>query len=366
MDSPKPPLTVLMPAYNAERYIVLAIQSILDQTFGDFELLVIDDGSTDRTGEIVRAFTDPRVRLIRNETNLRMAATLNRGLQLVRSEIIARMDADDVAVRNRFALQMRYLNDHPEMALVGTGMTLIDEEGRKIGASVPVTDVNLLRWRNQFANQIAHPTTMFRRSVLDRLQLRYGTLPDWVAQPAGLASVNHLSEDYLMFGLLALRESVGNIRDALLQYRVHEQSVSGSQAHAQINTAYQVSALLIGQIVERPVAPELAKLVYFTRPRIADQMTVEAACELIDCALARHAARFKLLPTALAPLKRDAELRKGVLRSAGDSIWRRVWRQLARPILPRDREDCKLMIRSLVSERCVARLKAQRSRFVVG
>lgn len=365
MNSSNPSVSVVMPAYNAERYIGISISSILDQTFADFELLVIDDGSTDRTGEIVCAFADPRVRLFRNEKNLRMAATLNRGLELARGEFVARMDADDIADRNRLARQVRHLRDHPGIALVGTGMTLVDERGRKIGASVPVTDPDLLRWRNHFANQIAHPTAMFRRATLDRLELRYGAVPAWAAQSAGAAPVDHLSEDYLMFGLLALRDRVANIPDCLLEYRVHDKSISGSQSEAQMSTAHRVSALLFDEVLERPVSREVVQHVYFTRPLSLKGAMVEDACGLIDRALAKHVRRYNLTPAALAPLKRDAELRKRVLRSGSASVWRRIAQQFLSPLWPRDGEERKLLLRSLVSERQVERFKQWRSRLMV-
>ena len=111
-----------MPAYNAEKYINEAIDSILAQTFTDFEFIIIDDGSTDSTCAIVESYSDSRIRFFKNEHNLGVAATLNRGLDLARGEYIARMDADDISLPTRFEKQAAYMDSHPDVVVCGTGV----------------------------------------------------------------------------------------------------------------------------------------------------------------------------------------------------------------------------------------------------
>lgn len=117
MEKQTPKISVIMPAYNAEQYISEAIESILNQTYSNFEFIIIDDGSTDRTVEMVQSYSDPRIRFVQNEHNLGVAATLNRGLKLATGEYIARMDADDIALRERFGKQVSFLDMHPEIAV---------------------------------------------------------------------------------------------------------------------------------------------------------------------------------------------------------------------------------------------------------
>lgn len=112
-----PKISVIMPAYNAERYIREAIDSILRQTWSDFELIIIDDGSTDSTAAIIAEYTDNRIRFCPNAQNMGVAATLNRGLELACGAYIARMDADDISLPERFAKQAAYLDAHPDVTV---------------------------------------------------------------------------------------------------------------------------------------------------------------------------------------------------------------------------------------------------------
>ena len=112
-----PKISVIMPAYNAERYIREAIDSILRQTWSDFELIIIDDGSTDSTAAIIAGYTDNRIRFCPNAQNMGVAATLNRGLELACGAYVARMDADDISLPERFAKQAAYLDAHPNVTV---------------------------------------------------------------------------------------------------------------------------------------------------------------------------------------------------------------------------------------------------------
>ncbi len=115
-----PKVTVLMPVYNAEKYLKTAIESILKQTFSDFELLIINDGSTDGSEEIIRSFNDKRIRLFNNEQNLGIIKTLNKGLNLAKGEYIIRMDADDISLPDRLELQVKYMEENPGIGISGT------------------------------------------------------------------------------------------------------------------------------------------------------------------------------------------------------------------------------------------------------
>ena len=162
-------VSVLMPAYNAERYLLQSIQSVLGQTYEDFELLVVDDCSTDRTPDILASIQDRRLRVIRNEHNLGIVGALNRAMEHAHGGYIARIDADDFCLPTRFAKQVAYLDAHPGIVLLGTE-TFILEDGRvrherQRGDADPL----VVRWRSLVSNPIGHPTMMFRAEAAARL-----------------------------------------------------------------------------------------------------------------------------------------------------------------------------------------------------
>src|SRR3990167_9325600 len=115
-----PLVTVLMPVYNGKKYLKEAIESVLNQTFRDFEFLIIDDGSTDKSAEIIKSFNDARIRLERNVTNLGLIKTLNNGLTLSRGKYIARMDCDDISLPKRLSVQVNFMEKHPEIGICGS------------------------------------------------------------------------------------------------------------------------------------------------------------------------------------------------------------------------------------------------------
>ena len=158
----QPTISVLLPVYNAERYVAQAIESVLAQTFFDFELIAIDDGSTDHSFEIMSTFTDSRLRVIRQE-NRGLPATLNRCAELSHAPYLARMDADDICKPDRFARQYEYLQTHSEAALVSGAVEYIDESGQILGRTYPITKPSLIRKKliNQ-GNIIVHPAVMMR------------------------------------------------------------------------------------------------------------------------------------------------------------------------------------------------------------
>lgn len=164
-----PEISVLLPAFNSESCLAEATHSILDQTFRDLELLIIDDGSTDRTREIAASLShqDSRVIVIEHNNNRGLAVRLNEGIALAKGNYIARMDADDVSVPDRFQLQVDYLKGHPDVGLVGGFIRLF---GGKRKCIIDVaTDPHHIRWRLLFGNSMGHGTVMGRRALFDDL-----------------------------------------------------------------------------------------------------------------------------------------------------------------------------------------------------
>ena len=129
-----------MSVYNGEKYLREAIESILNQTFTDFEFLIVNDGSTDSSLEIILSYPDERIRVIRNDRNIGLTKSLNKALQQAKGEYIARQDADDISLQNRFEEQLIYLEKHPEVALLGTSAYKIDERGEILAKVIVPTE----------------------------------------------------------------------------------------------------------------------------------------------------------------------------------------------------------------------------------
>ena len=199
----EPTITVLMVVYNAEAFLREAVDSILAQTFSDFELLVVVDGSTDSSVEILESYDDDRIVRLRNETNLGQPRARNRGLEVARGRYVAVMDGDDVAEPERLARQLSYLEGLPRVTVLGTWVTSIDENGREIGPDHTPTDPASLAWEFCWDCPLYHPTVMMRPGPIRALggyDQRYWTAQDydlWTrALMAGLR-IDNLAEPLL-------------------------------------------------------------------------------------------------------------------------------------------------------------------------
>jgi glycosyltransferase involved in cell wall biosynthesis len=211
-----------MPAYNSKRYVAASIESVLRQTLGDFELCIVDDGSTDGTEAILRrcAERDPRIRVNRRP-HTGIVGALNDGLAMARGELVARMDADDICLPQRFEKQVAFLREHPDCVCVGTQVETIDPYGTPLARlehalSHEEIDRQLLSGRG-FA--MVHPSVMMRRHV--------------VAQVGGYRRQYELSEDLDLFLRLAEIGTVANLPEVLLQYRIHYKSINHQQHERQ-------------------------------------------------------------------------------------------------------------------------------------
>lgn len=203
-----PRVTVLMPVFNAGIYLNSAIESILSQSFTDFEFLIIDDGSQDDTGAQLGRYQDPRLRVETNATNLGLVHSLNRGVALARGEYIARMDGDDFSLPERLAIQVDYMDSRPEVGICGSWVRVMGSSPPEIW-SYP-QDHEAITCRLLFASTLAHPSVIMRRSVLISRGLQY-------------RSERTTAEDYAFWCECSRHTRLANIPQVLLEYRVPAQ-----------------------------------------------------------------------------------------------------------------------------------------------
>ncbi len=202
-----PRVTVVVPVYNRERYVGQAIDSILAQTFPNFELLVIDDGSKDRSRDVVRAYGDHRIRLVCHENNLGIPKTRNEGIRLARGEYLAFLDSDDCASQQRLAKQVAFLDQHPDHAAVGTWVGWMDDEGRRLKRikRKPIRPSDVAAER-LFQQGIENSASMARTDVLRKYghQERY-----------------ELGSDFDLWSRIAAHHKIANLPEVLVIRRLH-------------------------------------------------------------------------------------------------------------------------------------------------
>jgi len=211
-SSHKPTVSILMPVYNGDRYLRAAVDSILAQTMTDFELIVIDDASSDGSQTILNSYADPRLRVIRHSRNKGIVEALNNGLSQVRGRYIARMDADDISYPCRLEKQVAFLEKHPEIGVVGSWIQGFGDVRRQYIHRYPVSDKEI-QASLLFESPFAHPSVMIRRAIMENLERPYSSEFPYV-------------EDWELWSRLSKSGGGANIPTPLIQYRIHAKSSS--------------------------------------------------------------------------------------------------------------------------------------------
>ena len=206
--SENPLVSVIMPTYNVENYVVEAINSILKQSYQNFEFFIIDDGSTDHTPEILKSFVDSRIKLIFNEKNEGNPAARNKGCRLATGKYIAAMDADDVAYPERFEIQVKFLEDNLDVLALGTSYRMM---GENVEVILP-TEWEKVKYILMKTFCMLHPTIMIRRKDMEDVGFYYTN--------------SRFAEDYNLLLRLAKRGKVTNLSNVLLIRRLHEKQIS--------------------------------------------------------------------------------------------------------------------------------------------
>jgi glycosyltransferase involved in cell wall biosynthesis len=202
-----------MPVHNGVPYLSQAIDSILQQSFRDFELLIVDDASTDESAAIIENYQDPRIRLLKSRERLKLSGALNLGLDNARGDYVARMDADDISLPRRLEIQTQYMNQHPEIGICGTWIRYFGGRSRAV-LKRPVGGKEIFAF-TLVDTPFAHPTVMLRRSLMDHHKLRF----DGSYYP---------TEDFELWSRAMRFFPVENLSQVLLRYRVHGRSLTGS------------------------------------------------------------------------------------------------------------------------------------------
>lgn len=229
-----PKITVLMSVHNGERYLNDAMDSILNQTFTDFEFLIINDGSTDRTSEILQSYHDPRIKIINNEKNIGLTKSLNKGLNIAVGEYIARMDADDISMPNRLNMQYSCMIDNPDLAICASSYEQIDENGSTIHIVRGYLGYEQLYYFLTFANWLAHSSIMFNRNT--------------ALQVNGYDDKLIRAQDYDLWYRISRVGKVIQIGEVLLKLRIHQENISSKYRNSQKYIANSVAIRNINQI----------------------------------------------------------------------------------------------------------------------
>jgi glycosyltransferase involved in cell wall biosynthesis len=224
----KPQITVVMPCYNASRYVEEAIKSVLCQSFEDFEFIIINDGSVDDTDKLIQSFEDKRIVYINHKTNKGNYHARNEGIRMAKGRFICVMDADDISYESRLNSQYNFMISHPKIGCCGSDADMIDEFGNLVGKIVkPSVNRGKLSVLFLVDNFILHPSLILRRSSLLKYKLLYNTKYRYAA-------------DFDFVGRCLRHFSVVNTGEVLLKYRVHNTQISNREKTLQKDFADQI------------------------------------------------------------------------------------------------------------------------------
>lgn len=254
MKIKKPLVSVIMPVYNASLYLREAIDSVLSQTFKDYELIIINDGSTDNSGEIINDYkknNPSRIIVLRNKVALGCAgeAATNQAIKIARGKYIAKMDADDVSDKNRLKKEVEYLEKHENIFLIGSQAKIIDGHNNIIGVrNVPLSHNNI--WKEFYLRScVIHPSVMFRRESIreDFYNLKF----------------KHFNDYYTFFNLMSCGKKFANLPDYLVKYRIHGMNTTYSNLKLKFEINYKIKQSFLNKNYKPPLFHKL--IVFFQR-----------------------------------------------------------------------------------------------------
>ena len=218
-------VTVLMPVYNGKKYLKEAIDSILNQTYSDFEFLIINDGSTDNSENIINSYNDSRIRYVKNECNLKLIVTLNKGIQLAKGKYIVRMDADDISAPTRIEKQVAFMEQNEGVGICGSWFTAFGDVAESICKYKE--HHNEILFKMFYQCHFCHPSLIIRKKVFEDLVIPFDK------------QFIH-AEDYELYFRLSTKWKFHNLQDSLIKYRIHGSSVSRQNQKVQLEHSLQI------------------------------------------------------------------------------------------------------------------------------
>lgn len=259
-----PILSVLMPVFNSEQFVAEAINSILNQSFKDFEFLILDDASTDKSSEIIKEYAtrDSCIKAFQNEKNLGVVESRNKLINLSKGKYIAWIDSDDIAFENRFEEQIKFLEKHPEIGMVGAYPIIIDENGKEIGKWLFETDPQKLKIELFFHSPFLSSSVMIRKNCLP--QNFYD-------------SRFHVAEDFDLYSKISEHCGAANIPEFLVKYRINSKGLSRSNTEKMEHLSVQV----IKEHAERlGIKLEENTIKHLRKPKTASKIALEDIAEI--------------------------------------------------------------------------------------
>jgi cellulose synthase/poly-beta-1,6-N-acetylglucosamine synthase-like glycosyltransferase len=268
-----PTVSVLLPVYNGANYLSQAMDSLLKQTFTDFEVIAINDGSKDSTGEVLNAMTDPRIRVF-HQDNMGLAATLNRALSLAKGQLIARQDHDDLSRSDRFAKQVKYMQTNPDCVLLGTAAEIwVGDKPSERNHDHP-QDHELLVFDLLFNNPFVHSSIMMRRDVVVGIG---GYTTDSNRLP---------TEDYELWSRMSRQGRIANLAERLLVYREVPSSLSRAVPNPFIDCLVTISAenlaIANGQSEVSSVMTDIAALTHTANNRLSNSLNMNEMAKAVQ------------------------------------------------------------------------------------
>jgi len=261
-----PKVSVVMPVYDSEPYLRAAMDSILGQTFEDLEFIIISEhGTSNDALAVIESYSDERIRHIHNTSRLGLVGSLNLGLEHARGEYVARMDADDVSLAERIRKQVQFLDQHPNVGVLGTWYEVIDEAGRIVAEQRPPPEPMLTKWLLLFVDTTAmgHPTAMVRRSVYEKL--------------GGYRSEPLHAEDYELWVRAARITEIANLTETLVRLRTHGRQISSLYNRIQLQNATAVSESAVIAALGKKPEPHVLHAVVRPRYVVRGRDAYEAA-----------------------------------------------------------------------------------------
>ncbi len=251
----QPLVSIILPVYNAQDYLKESLDSILNQTYTNFEFIILNDGSKDESEKVILGYTDPRIRYV-SHPNMGLAGTLNVGLSLANGTYIARQDQDDISRPDRLEKQVRFLEEHPSVLLLGTRATIFSDSSSEVRVHDHATHPAILKFDLLFDNPFVHSSVMFRRKDIELIG-NYNTDRSFF-------------EDFELWSRFSSKGSVANLREVLVEYRHHDQGLSKTTGYFKEDARYAQTLRNIEALMgkENALYNELAALFHWDTAKL--------------------------------------------------------------------------------------------------